>query len=94
MPAPTLKKTIGVKCDDANAGETIIIQNETTSEQVTGQLNSGKEILFNESWSERDKLIAVIRGSVTGYKAATVQSGGANIRINATADTSSPGVSL
>ncbi len=95
MPSPTLKKVIGVTCTDAFAGETVIVRNNTTGAQVSGQLNSGKGVVFNESWSEGDELVAEIRGSVTGFKVAKVQVGGANIKItNASADSSSPGVSL
>lgn len=95
MAAPTLKKVIGVEVKNANAGETVIIRNNTTGAQVSGQLNSGKGVVFNEAWNEGDELVAEIRGSVTGFKVAKVQIGGADIKITtASSDTSSPGVSL
>lgn len=95
MANPTLKKVIGVKIAAANAGETVILQNETNGKQETAVLNAKLEAIFNVSWSEGDKIIAVIRGSVTGLKIGTISSGGIQQLILAgTADTSSPGVSL
>jgi len=94
MADPTIKKVIGVKVSAANAGETVIVRNNTSGGQVSGPLTASKEVIFNEAWSEGDSLVAEIRGSVTGFKTATVQSGGTQISITASADTSTPGVSL
>ncbi len=94
MASPTFQKIIGVKVETANEGETVILRNNTSGEQTTGVLNAKFEAVFKQAWAEGDKLIAEIRGSVTGLKAATISTGGANIRIAASADTSSPGVSL
>ncbi len=94
MADPTIKKTIGVTVSDANVGETVILRNNTNGAQVTGVLNATKEAVFKEAWSEKDELVAEIRGSVSGYKAATIAGGGVSIKIVASADSSSPGVSL
>lgn len=97
MPDPVRTRTIGVKVADATAGEYVIIRNLDTGAQMTDKLNSKMEVVFKApitNWRNEDKIQAEIDGSVAGVKQTTIGSGGASINLSASADTSTPGVSL
>ncbi|MAF50792.1 MAG: hypothetical protein CMH64_01745 [Nanoarchaeota archaeon] len=97
MAAPVLAKIIAIKVA-ATTGETVLVRNNTRGGILTALVNSSGEAVINPAtslkWQDGDALFAEIRGSVTGFKAGTIQSGGAKLIISASADTSSPGVSL
>lgn len=95
--APTLPTQISVKVAGANAGEYVIVRNLTNGEQVTDKLaGSDKATVLTptSTWSKGDKIQAEIRGARNGVEQITFQGGNAQISITATADTSTPGVSL
>ena len=98
MANPTLAKIIAIKVSAATAGETVLVRNNTRGGILTAKLNSNKEAVINPAptlaWQDGDELIGEIRGSVTGLKSEKIQSGGAQIIITATADSSTAGVSL
>ncbi len=99
MANPVLAKLIGVKVSNANVGEYVIVRNLTRGGQLTQKLaGADRGTVFNPTpslaWQDGDKIQAEIRGRLQGYKIATIQHGGANIRLTAVADTTTPGVSL
>ena len=99
MAAPTLAKAIGVKVEAANIGEYVIIRNITRGDQLTQKLaGTDKSTVFNPApsltWQEGDTIQAEIRGRLSGVKQKKIQSGGTNITVVGTADTSTPGVDL
>ena len=97
MPDPVRTRTIGVKVADGTEGEYVILRNLDTGAKLTNKLNSKKEVVFKApitNWRNGDKIQVEIEGSVAGVKQATIGSGGASITLSASADTSTPGVSL
>ncbi len=100
MANPTLAKNIGVKVGTtANVGEYVIIRNLRTGKKLTQQLGgSDRSTVFNPAptlaWLDGDKIQAEIRGRLQGVKQGTIRSGGTIITIAASADTTTPGVSL
>ncbi len=97
MPDPVRTRTIGVKVADGTEGEYIILRNLDTGAQMTDKLNSEKEVVFKApitNWRNGDRVQAEIDGSVAGIESKKIQSGGAKFNLTATADTSTPGVSL
>lgn len=97
MADPIRTRTIGVKVADATEGEYVILRNLDTGAQLTDKLSSKKEVVFKcpiTNWRNDDKVQAEIDGSVAGTAQQKIQTGGAVITLSATADTSTPGVSL
>ncbi len=99
MANPVLAKLIGVKVNNANVGEYVIVRNLTRGGQLTQKLvGTDRGTVFNPAtslaWQDGDSIQAEIRGRLQGYKKVTIQHGGADIRITAVADTTTPGVSL
>ena len=100
MAAPVLAKLVGVKVDNANVGEYVIVRNLTRGGQLTGQLKgTDRSIIFNPApnlaWQNGDEVQGEIRGRLAGSKKETIQSGRATIKItNAAGDSGTPGVSL
>jgi len=99
MAEPIISKTIGVKVATANVGEFVIVRNLTRGRQLTGALKgTDRGAVFNVakefSWKEGDLIQASISGSVSGFTQATIDKGGVQLKIIATADTTTPGVSL
>ena len=97
MADPVRTRTIGVKAVDGTEGEYVILRNLDTGAQMTDKLNSKKEVVFKcpiTNWRNGDKIQAEIDGSVAGVAQKKIQTGGAMITLSATADTSTPGVSL
>ena len=99
MAAPKIPRIIGVKVDNANIGEFIILRNLTKGGQLTQKLTGDdRNTVFNAApgteWNDGDIVQAEIRGRLAGAKRVTLKAGGADIRITASADTSTPGVSL
>ncbi len=99
MAAPKLAKVIGVKVPAANIGEFVIIRNLTRGGKLTGAVKgTDRSINFNAApvteWEAGDVIQGEIRGRIAGVKQETISAGGAQIRISAAADTSSPSVNL
>lgn len=99
MAAPKLVKLVAVKVAASTIGEFVIIRNLTRGGQLTDQVvGTGREVIFNPApdieWQEKDLIQAEIRGRLQGVAQATINNGGAQIKIVAAADTTTPGVSL
>ncbi len=97
MPDPVRTRTIGVKVADGTEGEYVILRNLDTGAKLTNKLNSKKEVVFKApitNWRNGDKIQVEIEGSVAGTEQKKLQSGGVKFDLSASADTSTPGVSL
>ncbi len=99
MANPNLASAIGVKVALANVGEYVILRNLTRGGKLTQQLaGSDRGTVFNPApdseWQDGDTVQGEIRGRLQGVAQKKIQSGTANIRITAVADTTTPGVSL
>ena len=99
MAAPKLAKIIGVKVAAANIGEYVILRNLDSGRQLTAKISgTDRNVVFNIApdveWNNEDRVQAEISGSVSGFVSGKIQSGGANLKIAASADTSTAGVSL
>ena len=99
MPTPTLQKVIGVKVPDANIGEYVKVINLSNGGQYYAKLQGtdrSAAISQNEdfTWNNGDNIQAEIHGRLNGVSRTTIQGGGANITLSATADTTTPGADL
>ena len=100
MADPVFSKIIGIKVVGANAGEYVRLRNNTRGDQLTDKLNSALEVIFNPAnssdvqWYVNDEIVAELMGRVTGVKSFKLATGQTTQTITATADTSTPGVSL
>lgn len=100
MADPKLAKIIGVKVAGANVGEYVILRNLTRGGQLTDKVSgTDRGVAFNAApatqWREKDKVQAEIRGRLQGVVQGTIESGGIReMKITATADTTTPEVSL
>ncbi len=99
MANPNLVKIIGVKVPDANIGEYVIIRNLTRGGQFTGALRgSDRSIVFNPApdleWQNKDLIQAEIMGRIKAVEQKTIQKGGVQFTLAATADTTTPGILL
>ena len=100
MAAPKGVKLIGVKVPNANIGEFVILRNLTKGGQLTQQLRgTDRSTVFNAApsveWENDDDIQVEIRGRLQGFKRARIKDSGLVITIgDATADTTTPGVSL
>ena len=99
MADPNQPKTIGVKVPGASTNDYVKIRNLTRGGTLDGKLaGSDRNIVFNKApgteWVDGDVVQAEIAGTVSGAKQGTLSSGGVTIKITATADSSTPGVSL
>ena len=102
MASPVIPKAIGMKVAEASVGEFYIIRNLTKGGQLTKKIiASDLGVTFNPAtgltWAEGDLIQAEIRGRLAGVAQKKIKSGTAQFTskdISASADTSTPGVSL
>ena len=102
MADPKLSKMLGVKVAAANIGEFVIVRNLDRGGQLTGAVKgTDRSVVFNPAktipnlqWQEQDLIQAEIRGRLQGVKQERIRKGGIDIQIDASTDTSTPGVSL
>ena len=99
IAAPKLSKIIAIKVPNANVGEFGIVRNLTRGGQLSDKVaGTNREVIFNPAttlqWQEKDLIQAEVRGRIQGAVQETIQTGGTKITIDASTDTTTPGVSL
>ena len=99
MPAPKLPKGIGVKVPNATIGEVVTVRNLTNGRKLTGKVaGTDRSVNFTDAptseWNENDKVQAEITGRISGVASGTIQGGGVQLVIDASTDTTTPGVTL
>ena len=99
MADPKLVKVIGVKVAAASIGEYVTIKNLSRGGELSAKLGgTDRSAVINPApsleWQEGDFVQAEIHGRIDGYKRDKLASGGTNLIIAASADTTAPGADL
>ena len=100
MAAPTMPGSIGIKVAGANAGEYVVVRNNTRGGQLTGKINSAKEVILNPAssdldWRDGDDLVIEMSGANKGSTTAKLNgTKGVSVQLAVSADTTTPGVTL
>lgn len=99
MADPIRQKIIGIKVPAANIGERVKVTNLTRGGQFYATIQgTDRNAIINQgddfSWMNGDTILGEVFGRIYGSQRVTIQSGGANMQITATVDTSTPGAVL
>lgn len=99
MANPKKAVVIGVKVASGTAGEYVRVSNLSTGKIFHVKLSSGKEAVLNPGpdfeWSDGDEIVVDMMGRVKGTSGKrSIKSGGDQIVLSVSADSTTPGVSL
>mgnify|MGYP001612682924 CR=1 FL=1 len=98
MP-PVIQKIIAVTVKNANVGEYVKVNNLTSGGQFYARIQGDDRIaLVNQdddfTWNNGDTIQAEIHGRINGVARGKIQAGGANLTIDTSTDTATPGADL
>ena len=99
MADPIRQRIISVKVAAANIGEYVKVTNHTSGGQFYGRVQgTDRSVIINQdddfTWANGDTIQAEIHGRLNGYARGIIQAGGADLRIEASVDTTTPGGDL